>query len=348
MVRSRPRVSVVVVAYRNAGELAAGLPPLIRELDSEDQLIVIDNAPDAATAETVLRAAPRALYVPSAVNLGFAGGCNAGAERATGDILLLLNPDAVVQPGFGDAIRRPYTREDGWDAWMGLVTAEGGARINTSGNVVHFTGIAWAGGAGRDAASAPAAPREVAYLSGACLAIRRSVWERLGGFDPWFFLYHEDLDLSLRIRLAGGRVGIEPGARVDHAYEFHKGPYKWRLMERNRWAVLVRTYPASLLVLLAPALLATELAVLAAAHKGGWRPAKVAAVREAVTALPALRRQRRAIAATRSITASEFARALTPELSSPFLGGVARSGLVTRLLRLYWAVVVRAVGSTER
>ncbi len=85
-----------------------------------------------------------------------------------------------------------------------------------------------------------------------------------------FFLYHEDVDLSLRLRLLGGRLGVESEARVDHSYEFAKGSQKWHWLERNRWATLIRTYPALLLVLLAPALLATELALVAVAARGGW------------------------------------------------------------------------------
>jgi GT2 family glycosyltransferase len=88
---------------------------------------------------------------------------------------------------------------------------------------------------------------EVGFASGACLAVPRAEWERAGGFAGDFFLYHEDVELSLRLRLAGGRIGIERAATVDHEYEFEKGPAKWRHVERNRWATIVRTYPAALL-----------------------------------------------------------------------------------------------------
>ncbi len=205
--------------------------------------------------------------IDAGANLGFAGGCNRGASAASGELLLFLNPDAVVAPGFREAIERPLADGRGWAAWQGLVTAEGGTVVNTRGGVVHFTGIAWAGGAGEpldpgDGSTGHGPGVEPGFVSGACLAIPRDVFERVGGFAERFFLYHEDVDLSLRLRLAGHALGVEPAARVDHDYEFAKGPAKWRRLERNRWATLIRTYPAALLALLAPALVATELALV--------------------------------------------------------------------------------------
>ena len=106
---------------------------------------------------------------------------------------------------------------------------------------------------------------------------------------------------------------------VDHDYEFGAREHKWRWLERNRLAFLVRAYPAPLLVLLAPALLATELALLAVAAAGGWGRQKLAANLEFLRWLPRLLRERRQIQATRTVSAAEFASWLTPDLDSPFI-----------------------------
>ena len=116
-------------------------------------------------------------------------------------------------------------------------------------------------------------------------------------------------------------------------------------MERNRWAVLVRLYPGPLLVLIAPALLATELAILAAATAGGWAPEKFGAMRDAVRSLPRLLRERRAIKRTREVSAATFASWLSADLSSPYFGAVTRSLPVRLGLRAYWALVRRLLGS---
>ncbi len=336
----RPTLSVLIVAWNSREELARTLPALLPELGEDDELIVVDNDSTDGTAEAVRESASRArvVIVDTGRNLGFAAGCNAGAAEATGDLLVILNPDAAPLPGFGEAIRRPWLQGRGWAAWQALVAAAGGTEINSAGNPVHFTGIVWAGGHGRPIAEAPPAG-EVTALSGACLAIPLRTWREVGGFPERFFLYHEDVDLSLRLRLRGGALGIEPAAVVDHDYEFGARAHKWRWLERNRLAVLVRAYPAPLLVLLAPALLATELALLAVSISGGWGRQKLAANLEALRWLPRLLRERRQIQATRTVSAAEFASWLTPDLDSPFISPLARSLPPRLLLRGYWRVV---------
>lgn len=343
----RPTLSVLIVAWNSRDELGRTLPALLPELGEGDELIVVDNDSADGTAEAVEVLAPRARVVRAGANLGFAGGCNRGAVEAGGDLLAILNPDAAPLPGWGEAIRRPWAQERGWVAWQGLVADEGGSRINSAGNPVHFSGIVWAGDHGRPIGEAPPAG-EVAALSGACLAIPREAWEEVGGFPERFFLYHEDVDLSLRLRLAGGRLGIEPTAIVDHEYEFGAREHKWRWLERNRWAFLVRVYPASLLALLAPALLATELVLLPAALAAGWGRQKLAANWEALRWLPRLLRERRQIQTTRTISTTEFAAHLTPDLDSPFIPSPARSFPIRQLLRLYWRVVRRLLRSPSR
>lgn len=329
---SRRGLSVVVVTHDSRAAVSAALPSLWAQLADGDELVVVDNASSDGTLDAVRAIAPGAAIVETGWNAGFAAAANVGARAAGGELLVFLNPDATSAPGFVEAIR-----EGTWDAWMALVTAEGGQVVNTSGGVLHFTGIAWAGPERLER------PREVAFLSGACLAVPRAAFERVGGFSDAYFLYHEDVDLSLRLRLAGARLGVDPAAVVDHDYEFAKGAAKWRYLERNRWATIIRCYPGRLLFLLAPALLATELALLVAAAAGGWLPQKLAATGETLRALPRLLRERREIQATRTITAAAFAAHLTPDLDSPYLGRAGRSRALRAALRAYWRLVRLAV-----
>lgn len=334
----RPTLSVLIVAFNSRDDLAKTLPALLRELGDGDELIVVDNNPGDGSVELARELAPDVRVVAMGRNAGFAGGCNAGAEAASGDLLVILNPDAVPQPGFGEAIRRPWREGRGWAAWQALVASGDGTSINSAGNPIHFTGIVWAGRHG-EPLSGVEEPAEVAALSGACLAIPLAHWRRAGGFPPEFFMYHEDVDLSVRLRSAGGTLGIEPSAVVAHDYEFSANEGKWLWLERNRLAFIIRTYPGSLLVLLAPALLATEVALLAVAASGGWGRQKLRANLQFLRWLPRLLRERRVIQRQRAVGAAEFAAWLTPDLDSPLISPLVRTVPIRLALGTYWRVV---------
>jgi GT2 family glycosyltransferase len=339
---SAPSLSVVIVSHNSATELSRTLPALVAELVEGDELIIADNGSADSSTEVIRMLAPEAKLLPLGANLGFAAGCDAAAEYASAELLVVLNPDARPLPGFAEAIRLPWVEGRGWDAWMAAIACQGGSRVNTLGNPVHFTGIAWAGGHGEPMPT-DLEPQQVPAASGACLAIPLQRWREVDGFPSPFFLYHEDIDLSMRLRLYGGSVGLEPRAIVDHDYEFDAGGSKWRWLERNRWAFVIRVYPASLLALLAPALLLTELVLVPVSVAGGWGGAKLRSFVDVARWLPRLLRERRAIQARRAVSAAEFAGWLTPELDSPFIPGLARSAPVRALLRAYWALVRAAL-----
>jgi GT2 family glycosyltransferase len=215
-------------------------------------------------------------------------------------------------------------------------------RINTSGGVVHYTGIGWAGDCDKPISALPPTPVEVAFASGAALVVRRDVWRQLGGLDPSYFLYVEDLDLGLRLWLAGFGVGIVPAARVVHDYEFDKGHGKWFWLERNRWRTVVSVYPPTLLLLLAPALVALELFVHLTAARDGWLAAKLRADGAVLAGLPGTLARRRRVQATRRVSTRTFAGRLTASLASSYLS-VNAAGWAARGQAIYWAAVKRLI-----
>lgn len=331
-------LTTVIVAYDSLDELRRTLPPLLAQLRDEDELIIVDNASRDGLAQELPCLAPRARLVRLERNVGFAAGANAGAAEAQGKLLVLLNPDVQVSERWGDAIRAPWGAQ--WAAWMALVALDDGLRINTSGGVLHFTGFGWAGQVGQPLSEAPSEPTEVGFLSGACLAIPLATWNELAGFPEPFFMYGEDVDLSLRLRLLDKRLAVAPDARVTHNYEFAKGQLKWRMLERNRWATIVRTYPLKLLIAVVPTLAAAEVAVWLLALRGGWGRMKVLATTDLLCQLPLLLRQRHEIQSRRRVPTVVFAGAMTADLSSPYFGTVGRQPIVRSFLKAYWRLVM--------
>jgi GT2 family glycosyltransferase len=219
------RIDVVVVSYNSSETLRACVEPLARVPGVS--VTVVDNASSddslAAVADLPIRA------IQSGRNGGFAFGSNLGCAVGDAPLVLFLNPDARI--GERDLSRLAAVLEAApMVAIVGprLLEADGALvpsmrRYQRVGSTwatalfLHriFTRAAWANEIirDRDAYERPAYPE---WLSGACMLVRRSVLDSLGGFDEGFFLYGEDMDLCARVRAAGYHVRYEPEARVHH------------------------------------------------------------------------------------------------------------------------------------
>jgi len=220
---------------------------------------VVDNASTDGSADMVERDFPQVKLIRANANIGFGEGNNLGVQTAAGQFLAFLNPDTVVEPGWLEALIAPLEA----DPLIGLTTArvlllDDPQRINTCGNEMHYTGLTLCRGMGAKR-GALAEPADVSAVSGAAFAIRRDLYEALGGFDGSFFLYMEDADLSLRARLAGYRCRYVPAAVVYHEYTLRFGPRKTYYQERNRYLMLLKGMRWPTLLALLPALLLAEI-----------------------------------------------------------------------------------------
>jgi GT2 family glycosyltransferase len=268
-------VSVVVVAYGPEPLLGRCLAAIASSEGVSVELHVVDNGcTDAALVRLVAGAGGR--LHRSSGNLGFAGGANLGARAAShGAFVCFVNSDAIVD---AHALRLLADRAREPD--VGVVC--GSIRhladptlVNSAGNPMHLLGYVRAqrsrplgDGSGPGAVA-------VATASGAAVLLRREVWEELGGFDERFFLYHEDVDLSLAAWQAGYTVACVTDAAVLHDYTFTGTPDKLYLAERNRLVVVLTRYPGWLLRRLLPLLVVAEVGALLAGGMDGLRRAKL-------------------------------------------------------------------------
>jgi GT2 family glycosyltransferase len=334
---SLPIVDVVVVAYGSERFLPTCLTSVLGSVDIEVRIVVVDNG-CTRTDLPELTADPRVLLHQPGENLGFAAGCNVGAAVLSGEFVALVNSDAQVAPRALAALIGAL-RDD-----VGLVTgcvllADADEVVNAAGNPVHFLGASWAGGYG-DRQEQHASPKDVASVSGAAAAVRRDLWDQLGGFEPSLFLYCEDMDLSLRVWQRGLRVRYVPSAVVWHHYEFSRTERKLYFLERNRLAVILTVLQGRTLLLMLPALFATELALIAAAAAQGRVRAKLSGYGWLIRHGWYLRERRRRVQAQRRRPDSWYAHVLTGRIDSPVAQGpaVAAANLV---LPAYWRAIRR-------
>jgi GT2 family glycosyltransferase len=301
-------------------------------------VIVVDNAgSDRAVAEPF-----DVRLVEPGENLGYGGGCNRGASDASGEVLIFLNPDTVVDPGALGRLAETLQDRSIGIAMARLRLLDRTELLNSGGNIVHLTGLAWAGGYEEPAASISEL-REVPYASGAALAIRAELFRELGGFTAELFMYQEDLELSWRARLRGLRVVVTPEADVYHDYEFGRNPAKHYLLERNRLIFVVTAYPTRLLFPLAPVLVAGELALTALALGQGWFGAKAAGWGWLARHGRWLVRHRRETMALKRVPTRELAAFLTPILDPKMIQLPRALGIANSLMSGYWRGARRLV-----
>lgn len=225
-----PRVGIVTVSYGSDDVLPGFLDTIPTAIDEAAVTVVVDNLPGTGDSAGIARSRG-AGYVPLPENPGYGGAMNAGVRALPDSVewLLLVNPDIELGAGSITALLARGRA----DPAIGSV---GPAVLNPDGSVYPSarsvpslrTGIGhamlgpvwpgnpWTRAYRNDTDEAPVT-RDAGWLSGACVLVRRSVYEQLGGFDEGYFMYFEDVDLGMRIGKAGYRNVYEPAASVIHA-----------------------------------------------------------------------------------------------------------------------------------
>jgi GT2 family glycosyltransferase len=269
---NRPLVTVVIVTHNSAGLVEPVLDSLLSDPARPSQVVVVDNGSTDDTVDIVSRYDVD--LIESGDNVGFAAGCHLGASAAALPVLVFLGHDTRPEHGWLPPLEAALSDDAVGAAMATIEDASQPGRFNTAGGHLTYFGLAWVSRFGERIPDQRGLV-DVDFASGAAMAIRADVWARLGGFRPQFFMYHEDTDLSWRLRLAGLRLVRCPDSRVRHEYEFARHPGKLEWLERNRLLMVLSNYRRRTLWLLAPALVFVEAGVLAIATRHGWLRAKV-------------------------------------------------------------------------
>jgi GT2 family glycosyltransferase len=240
---SQMMVSVIVVNYFSADCLPTCAESLA---GSNHELIIVDNSVDAAE-QTALKSLSQTFDVKHLLfntqNLGFARAVNQGAKLAQGEALLIINPDAYL---LKNTLQNLVTElfKDGVGAVGPLIqfpdgTEQAGARRQTptpSKSFAKLFGLSRLGlmkDHNLAGTALPTIPEAVEALSGACMLIKKELFWQLKGFDETYVMHCEDLDLCMRIRLAGFKLMFVPTALVIHekGHSSHKRPLwvEWHL-----------------------------------------------------------------------------------------------------------------------
>jgi GT2 family glycosyltransferase len=334
-----PTVTVVILAYDAEPWLEPAVDAALASVGVAVDVVVVDNG---CTDGGIDRLAGRdgVKVVDAGTNLGFAGGCNLGVSHAAGDVVVLVNSDAKVEPEAIAALAAA-AQHDGVGIATGSVRlADNPDLVNSAGNEIHCSGVSWSGGF-EEPSSAHATARPVFAASGCALGIRRSLWNDLGGFDADFFAYYEDADLSMRTWQRGLEVVYVPDAVVIHRYEFSRRAEKYFLLERNRLFMVATCYEARTIALLLPLLAVLEVGFLVLAIREGWWKQKLRSWWWLVRNRSLVAARRADVHRARRVPDRDLAHLFCDDLLPGNIDVPEWWPTINRPIRLYWRTVRR-------
>lgn len=223
------RVQIVTVAFDSDDALTQFLNSCKEHAPAGTAICVVDNAPALGSAKAIAKRF-KASYLPLSSNPGYGGAINASqsAWSDEAEYILIANPDVQLGEGSIQALVAALSADSSVGA-VGPLIRNGDGTVYPSARAVPSvsTGVGHALLHGvwpsnpwtrkYHAANEDIRERECGWLSGACLLVRRSAFEQLGGFDESFFMYFEDVDLGYRLGNAGWSVRYVPSAEVVHS-----------------------------------------------------------------------------------------------------------------------------------
>ncbi|MEA2702584.1 MAG: hypothetical protein QOD63_529 [Actinomycetota bacterium] len=277
--KTRPGVvSVILVNYRGADDTITCLRSFadLAWPAARLEVIVVDNASGDGSAARIRDAVPTTdvIVVESPTNVGFAGGCNLGAAKASGEILAFINNDARPAPHWISAAVEVLEREPDVASVASKVLDWDGDNIDYVDGSLTWYGMGYKWECERPDTGEYDTAQDVLFATGSAMFVRAEDYTAAGGFDDRYFMFYEDVDLGWRLNLLGRRVRYVPGSVAYHRHHASMksfGPWLERfLLERNALASLYKNFGDDWLARALPA--ALVLAVRRSVSRGGDDP----------------------------------------------------------------------------
>jgi N-acetylglucosaminyl-diphospho-decaprenol L-rhamnosyltransferase len=267
--KSHPIIGIVVVSYQSGSRLKAFLDSIPAATKASPRVIIADNgSTDGAPQEAASASALSPALVIDKTNPGYGAAANAGARALGGDIewILICNPDLVFEVGsIDELVKAAAARSDVGSAGPSIVSANGSRYPSARELPSLRTGVGhalfvriWPENPwtrrylqrDRLRSLAVDGPSTTGWLSGACLLVRKSAWDALGGFDEDFFMYFEDVDLGRRLGEAGYTNLFVPRSRVMHEGAASTSQYPERMLRAHHESAMIylaKKYPQRML-----------------------------------------------------------------------------------------------------
>ena len=255
-----PLVSVIVLNY-NAGELLLNCIESVKKSAYKNlEIIVVDNISTDKSQKICKEKYPDIKLIQNNENFGYCEGNNIGIREAKGDYIIILNPDTIVESNWIKELISAYNKfGEGLYQPKHLSLNEKTVYMS-AGNMLNIFGFGYAREKGNKDKNQFNKIEEISYASGTCLFTSSNVLKKVGLFDPFIFLYHDDLDLGWRASQLGIKSYYVPTSIIYHAesYSLKWNAEKFYWLERNRKYCILTHYSKQTYSKIFPTLLAVD------------------------------------------------------------------------------------------
>jgi GT2 family glycosyltransferase len=307
-----PLISILVLNYNGKHLLQPCLNSIFEQKFADYELIVVDNNSSDGSAAYIKENFPKAKLVENAENFGFAKGNNEGIEVCSGEWIFFLNNDAILEKSCLEfLVKHIENRTAKQLVFMPLMLkADFPEQVDSAGDWLYPWGYAG------KYESAFANFREIALACCGAAVFNRELLKKLNGFDEDFFLYYEDVDLSLRARLSGAEIWLVVQAKVLHKGSATVGkisPQRLYYIERNRFWAKLKNFPFLTLLKYAPHSFICSVLSFAVWAKRGFLIAWIKSRFAMLFGIPRMLKKRRKILSESKISNAEFEKWLLKE-----------------------------------
>lgn len=339
------KVSAIVVNWNGKNVLSGCLQSLSKQVYENLEIWVSDNGSEDGSQAMVKELYPSVRLLENGENLGFGSAVNRVLQKAEGSYFLFLNNDLELAPDCVGQLVDLLESDQHIGAAIPKILYHSGdqehspnnsAMINSFGVLINYTGIACPNLVDQKDKD------DLPFTETACGGIfmfRRNVYELVGGFDEDLFLYHEDHDLSWRIRLGGWKLIVSPKSVCYHHYHFNKGVQKFYRSEKNRLHILLKNLECKTLILILPALVVIELAQIVHAVVHGWLGLKIKSYFEILGQFLRIAKKRRQIQSFRKVSDKEISRLYRGTVTVSGMKNPLMDYILSPLLSAYWKLI---------
>jgi GT2 family glycosyltransferase len=232
----KPLVSIIVLNY-NAGELLLDCITSLKKAAYKNmEILIVDNISSDGSHTKCKEKFPDIKLIQNKKNLGYCGGNNVGINEASGEFIVILNPDTIVEENWLEEMLNAYDEFGEGLYQPKIISLNEPGVIQSTGNMIHVFGFGFARDKGRKIMEKKENIEKIGYASGTCLFTSKNVLEKVGLLDEFLFLYHDDLDLGWRAAQLGINSYYVPKSKIYHAesYSLRWSAKKFYWLERNR------------------------------------------------------------------------------------------------------------------